>query len=326
MTYLPTILWIDDEVDKLTAVIHDAKAAGITLEPFRTLAEGMDALKTNYERYDAVLLDAKFGATEEDKVFGTENSTLAHLEIAKLSDKKELEVFVLSGLTRDQAVITDAYQKSFKGKVYRKGMEADLDRLWMDLEAAANRQPTVQIRRKYANALAACQTGYLGKQAGDILIGLLQHLENDTLEIKDLNEIRKVVETLVTALRRRGDIPKDITKLNPTANYLGGVSTRTDNKRWCSIDRDSFPQEVGKLLNSLVTTTQVGSHPLYLDWLIREKRSDYWLKASLYQLLSLLEWYTVYKDSGQMAEEYHKQLPPTAAAVQKRNLGQSPRH
>jgi hypothetical protein len=296
---LPKILWIDDEYETLLDVKNQAKLAGFMLVPFRSLNAGMEELETNFTDYQAVLLDAKFYENENDVAAteSTDNAFRAKERILKLSGKKEFEIFVLSGQAKDPEAIDGSFHKSFSN-FYRKGNSADNDQLWKDIAAAVDRQPVVQLRRKYHSAFAVCTEEYISYDVEPILIDLLTDHEKNKLTVDHLNVIRKILEKLGVAINGYNLVPSQLNSLNTIARFLRG--DWANNGRGTPsfrLQRDQFPLEVGKMLSSLVETTQVGSHPLYLDAHIREMKTDYWLQASVYQLLAILEWFKPFVDS-----------------------------
>lgn len=296
---LTNIIWIDDQYDELQDVINEAKLAGFRLNPFRSLRAGMQELETNYANYEAVLLDAKFYENENDVAASesTDNAFRAKERILKLSGKKEFEIFVLSGQAKDPEAIDGSFHKSFTN-FYRKGNAADNEQLWKDIAAAVDRQPIVQLRRKYQSAFAVCTEAYISYDLEPIIIDLLTDHDQNKLTVDHLNAIRKVMEKLGVAINGHNLVPYELESINTIARFLRGEWA--NNGRGTTsfkLQRDEFPLEVGKLLSSLVETTQVGSHPLYLDAHIRNMKTDYWLQASVYQLLAILEWFKPFVDS-----------------------------
>ena len=294
------ILWIDDEYDQLKDVRTDARNAGLSLQPFRSLEAGIQELETNYGSYEAVLLDARFYEQEDDvaSTEDTRNAFAAQQRIHKLAAKKEFQIFVLTGQSNDPNVIDQSFKKSF-GRYYRKGVAADVEQLWKDIRSAAEEQPTVQLRRKYARAFAVCDHQYIDPKLEPILLSLLEDQEGPGLTVDHLNVMRKIIEMLGRAIVDYGYVPSDLDTINTISRVLRGDATSRDRSMpLYRLERKSFPEEVGWLMSSLVNTTQSGSHPLYLDAHLREVESNYWVQASFFQLLALLEWFKSYVDSG----------------------------
>jgi|AntRauTorckE5430_2_1112549.scaffolds.fasta_scaffold00436_3 hypothetical protein len=297
---LINILWIDDQYDILKDEANQAKLAGFRLNPFRSLNAGMQELETNYANYEAVLLDAKFYENEGDVAAteSTDNAFRAKERILKLSGKKEFEIFVLSGQAKDPEAIDGSFHKSFSN-FYQKGNAADNDRLWKDIAVAVDRQPLVQLRRKYCSVFAVCTDAYISDDLEAIIIPLLTDFEDGNLNVDHFNVIRKVVEKLGVAISGYNLVPSELDTINSIARFLcGDWSSKTKNSTSYRLQWNQFPLEVGKMLSSLVQSTQAGSHPDYLDRHIREMKTDYWVRASFFQLLAILEWFKPFVDSS----------------------------
>jgi len=297
---LINILWIDDQYDILKDVVNKGKVKGFRLVPFRSLNAGMQELETNYQRYEAVLLDAKFYENENDvgTPIDTDHAFRAKERILKLAGKKEFEIFVLSGQAKDPEAIDGSFQKSFTN-FYRKGNAADNNKLWKDIAAAVDRQPIVQLRRKYKAIFAVCTEAYISKDLEGIIIPLLTDFEAGKLNVDHLNVIRKVVEKLGDAISGYNLVPQELDTINTIARFLCCEWTSRDKHSTSyRLQWNQFPMEVGKMLSSLVQTTQAGSHPAYLDKHIREMGTDYWVRASFFQLLALLEWFKPFVDTS----------------------------
>ena len=298
---LNRVLWIDDEYDQLQDVINDARNEGILLAPYKSLREGMAELHDNYQLYDAILLDAKFYAREND-VAGTEDTQYvfeAQRQIQKLAAKKEFEIFILSGQAEDPTTIDNSFRKSFPN-FYHKGDNEESDKLWRDLNSAIDRQPIVQLRREYSSVFAVCDDKYVNRDLEINLIDLLSDYKKDGLNVDHLNAMRKIVEHLGEAIVAYGFVPDELDSINNISRVLRGDVTSKDRQasRKYQLEHKSFPNEVGWLMSSLVQTVQSGSHALYLDAHLRTSNSKFWIQAAFFELLALLEWFKAYVDSG----------------------------
>ncbi len=298
---LPKVLWIDDEHGALKSLISQAKMNDIDLVPFKSLQAGLAELEQNYDDYEAVLLDAKFTRADNDdsRMADTEYAFRAKERIIALSRVKLFEIFVLTGKYEDGSTIDSSFRKAFKN-VYRKGMAADNERLFADLQAAIDNQLSYQIRQEFGVAFDACAT-YLQRNSESILLGLLTRYKKGQLEISDLNNIRKVLEALQEKIVESKILPPQVSSLKRIADFLaGGVVSlpfgMDKKKRNQKIARDAFPLAVGKLLVSLTETVHAGSHNGYFETYLHKTPSNYWLVAAVYQLTALLEYFKLYFD------------------------------
>src|SRR6056297_2886532 len=127
---LYNILWIDDEHEELSGIKGRARRNGLLLIPFKSLNGGISELEKNYSLYDGVLLDAKCFENENDSSGSedTEFSILAKDRIIQIP--KKFELFVLTG--QAEAYDDKTYGKVFT-KLYKKGIDEDIQRLFEDL-------------------------------------------------------------------------------------------------------------------------------------------------------------------------------------------------
>ena len=182
------ILWIDDEHEGMSGFKGDAKFNDIQLVPYKSLNEGISELKKNYSIYDGVLLDAKFFENEDD-VRGSEDTDNVHRAKEELSGlPKKFDVFVLTG--QAEAYEDKTFNKAFK-KVYKKGIDEDIERLFVDVKSAANKLQDTQIRHEYNRVFDVCNERYIGETAAHDLLELLNY---NGCETGKFNQIRKKVE------------------------------------------------------------------------------------------------------------------------------------
>lgn len=216
------ILWIDDEHETLTGTKGRAKRNGINLIAFKSLNNGMDELERNYPFYDGVLLDAKFFENEDD-VKGTEDTYNVHRAKERLLQlKKKFKVFVLTG--QAEAYEDNTFKKAFT-KVYKKGSDEEIDRLFSDIKVAAATQEDTQIRHSYKRVFDVCTERYIGELASQDILNLLK-VNDETNIDHHFNTIRKVVEDLFIAFNKFNLLPAEFVTpgvaLNESSKFLAG--------------------------------------------------------------------------------------------------------
>lgn len=209
-TALYNILWIDDEHDGMSGFKGDAKFNGINLIAYKSLNAGMHELECNCSFYDGILLDAKFFENEDD-VRGSEDTYFIHrAKEILLQLKKKFEVFVLTG--QAEAYEDRTFKKSFT-KVYKKGSENDIERLFLDIKSAASQQEDTQIRHKYKRVFEVCTEGYIGEYAAQDILDLLKTEDEFNTE-NHFNSVRKIVEDVFIAFHKFNLLPSEF--VNPT--------------------------------------------------------------------------------------------------------------
>lgn len=295
------ILWIDDEHETLTGTKGRAKRNGIQLVPFKSLNAGMSELERNYPFYDGVLLDAKFFENEDD-IKGSEDTDNVHRAKEQLLQlKKKFEIFVLTG--QAEAYEDSTFNKAFK-KVYKKGSDEDIQRLFEDIKTAAANQQDTQLRHTYKCVFSLCNEKYIGELAGQDILSLLKL--NDGTNIDDhFNKIRKIVEDLFMAFAKFNLLPNEFitpsVSLNEASKFLAGKNSDGaffSEKGYQHQEETHLPKQIAYYLRSILSVTQAGSHRSEIDVFVKSIKTSFLLKSVFFQLLDVLVWFKIYVDSN----------------------------
>lgn len=303
------ILWIDDEHETLTGTKGRAKRNGINLIPFKSLNSGMDELERNYPFYDGVLLDAKFFENEDD-VKGTEDTYNVHRAKERLLQlKKKFEVFVLTG--QAEAYEDKTFKKAFT-KVYKKGSDEEIDRLFSDIKVSAATQEDTQIRHSYKRVFDVCTEKYIGELAGQDILNLLKVNDENNID-NHLNAIRKVVEDLFIAFNKFNLLPAEFVtpgvSLNESSKFLAGKGadgSLFSEKGYQHLEETHLPKQIAYYLRSILSVTQAGSHRSEIDLHVKTIKTPFLLKSVFFQILDVLAWFKMYVDSNPKTENWVK--------------------
>ncbi len=303
------ILWIDDEHETLTGTKGRAKRNGINLIAFKSLNNGMDELERNYPFYDGVLLDAKFFENEDD-VKGTEDTYNVHRAKERLLQlKKKFKVFVLTG--QAEAYEDNTFKKAFT-KVYKKGSDEEIDRLFSDIKVAAATQEDTQIRHSYKRVFDVCTERYIGELASQDILNLLK-VNDETNIDHHFNTIRKVVEDLFIAFNKFNLLPAEFVTpgvaLNESSKFLAGKGSDGSlfsEKGYQHLEETHLSKQIALYLRSILSVTQAGSHRSEIDVHVRTIKTPYLLKSVFFQLLDVLVWFKMYVDSNPKTENWLK--------------------
>jgi cold shock CspA family protein len=295
------ILWIDDEHETLSGTKGRAKRNGINLIPFKSLNSGMNELERNFPFYDGVLLDAKFFENEDD-VKGTEDTYNVHRAKERLLQlKKKFEVFVLTG--QAEAYEDKTFQKAFT-KVYKKGSDEEIDRLFLDIKVAAASQEDTQIRHSCKRVFDVCNEKYIGELAGQDILNLLKVSDETNID-NHFNAIRKVVEDLFIAFNKFNLLPAEFVTpgvaLNESSKFLAGKGSDVSlfsEKGYQHLEETHLPKQIAFYLRSILSVTQAGSHRSDIDLHVKTIKTPYLLKSVFFQLLDVLAWFKMYVDSN----------------------------
>lgn len=301
------ILWIDDEHEALSSTKGRAKRNGINLIPYKSLNGGMTELRVNYHFYDGILLDAKFFENEDD-IQGSEDTYNVHRAKEELLQlKKKFEIFVLTG--QAEAYGDNTFQKAFT-KIYKKGSDEEMDRLFVDIKQAAEKQEDTQLRHAYKRVFDVCTETYIGEYSGQDLLALLK--VNDDMDMDNyFNTIRKVVEDLFKAFSKFRLLPNEFTHrgvaLNESSRFLAGKDSKGNlftEKNYQHLKETHLPHLIARHLKNILDITQAGSHRSDIDAHVRTIRTPFLLKSVLFQLLDILVWFKTYVDSKPKMENW----------------------
>lgn len=306
---LYNVLWIDDEHEALSGTKARAKRNGINLVPFKSLNGGMDELERNYPYYDGVLLDAKFFEDEDDKK-GTEDTYNIHRAKERLLQlRKKFEVFVLTG--QAEAYEDNTFKKSFT-KIYKKGSDAEIDRLFSDIKQAASMQEDTQIRQSYRRVFDVCSEKYIGELAGQDILNLFK-VTDETNNNNHFTIVRKLVEDLFIAFNKFNLLPTEFVKptvaLNEGRKFLTGKNYENiivTEKGYQHLEGTHLPKQIAFNLKCILAITQPGAHRSEVDSFVSLVRTPFLLKSVFYQLLDVLIWFKMHVDSHPKNENWEK--------------------
>ncbi len=301
------ILWIDDEHESLSGTKGRAKRNGINLIPFKSLNNGMTELDRNYPFYDGVLLDAKFFENEDD-VKGSEDTYNVHRAKERLLLlKKKFEVFILTG--QAEAYEDKTFKKAFT-KVYKKGSDDEIDRLFSDIKLAAATQEDTQIRHDYKRVFDVCTEKYIGEFAGQDILYLLK-ITNESEIDKNLSTIRDIIQDILTAFNKFNLLPSEFIfptiSLTESSKFLSGKDKDGifhDVKGYRHLESTHLPLQISTYIRNILAITQPGSHRSEIDNHIRYVRTHYLMKSLLFQLLDIIIWFKLYIDSNPRIENW----------------------
>jgi len=303
------ILWIDDEHETLSGTKGRAKRNGIQLVPFKSLNAGMSELEQNYPFYDGVLLDAKFFENEDD-TRGSEDTDNVHRAKEQLLQlKKKFEIFVLTG--QAEAYEDSTFNKAFK-RVYKKGSDEDIMRLFEDIKNAAVNQQDIQLRYTYKRVFDVCTEKYIGELAGQDILNLLKVTDEINID-NHFNTVRKIVEDLFMAFVKFSLLPSEFimpsVSLNESSKFLAGKShdgTFFTEKGYSHLEATHLPKQIAFYLRSILSVTQAGSHRSEIDLFVKSIKTSYLLKSVFFQLLDVLVWFKMYVESNPPIQNWSK--------------------
>ncbi len=222
-----TILWLDDQHEKMKPFKLQAKQLGIEFICFKSV-DGLDELEKNYKVFDGILLDAKFFEREDDQSGSESVKALARAKERIIQLPKKFTPFVLTG--QSKLFNDDTFNILFP-HYYRKGNDGDVTQLFADLIREADNLEDTQIKHKYRNVFEVFTLGYLPREIGAQVLDLVKYpLPTTRVELKAmLVNIRSIHESCLVKLEEIGVIPDSQASLNDIVRHLSGNKTKENN-------------------------------------------------------------------------------------------------
>jgi hypothetical protein len=253
------------------------------------LNKGISELKKNYTIFDGVLLDAKFFENEDD-IKSSEDTEFVHRAKEQLIQlPKKFEIFVLTA--QAEAFDDKTFNKAFK-KVYRKGIEEDVERLFLDIKSAADQMPDTQIRHEFSRVFEVFTEKYIGSNGNKDLLSILRReniekpFENDNIYFLPL---RQIMEDIFKAFNQFGFLPDIFVKpevaFSESADFLAGKI-----EKGYQLFSPIFPNIIAKYFDNILKVCNPAAHRSEIDAFIRERNSSYSLLSATYQMLDVLLW------------------------------------
>jgi hypothetical protein len=213
---------------------------------------------------------------------------------------------VLTG--QAEAYEDNTYKKIFSN-IYRKGIDRDIEQLFVDIKKAADNQEDTQLRHKHRRVFEACTEEYIGYKTSNDLLQLLKLNDDSDLE-NNLNTVRKIIEDLFISFNRNGLLPdvfvKPSVSLNPSSIFLSGSKNNRDDA-WAQFihnEETHLPAPISSTLRYILAIVQSGSHRSEVDRHLQEVKAPYLFKSILFQLLHIITWYKMYIDRRPKKENW----------------------
>lgn len=269
------VIWIDDEWDKMSQFKNECEVIhNIYLHPFRTQKAGMEALDSNLNRWDAVLLDAKmFDQSEENEVAKLDGLGKAINHINQLPARHRVPYFISTG---QPDLMDNETFKQFFGKFYVK--EKDDLQLINDIKEAVDNSTRFRVKSFYPEAIECLSS--LNNNAKEIIVDILETMHfpdthPDFNPVLYYNQLRQILEWNFRYAIKFGLIPDDCIEskgvnLNQCCCYLSGKNCDIIHKRYGEYrSRNDFdriiPQYIENMIFLVLNLGNINSHTAELD-------------------------------------------------------------
>ncbi|MFV0200144.1 hypothetical protein OBJ99_04715 [Empedobacter falsenii] len=291
------VLWIDDEHKVFQPLKDAAIMENIQLVGYDNAEEGLLELTSNFNHYDAVILDGKFFINKEatntsDNAFGEVAKTLDNLKMKG----KVLPAFIYSGQTNfvlDKHSFVELFKETFQegGKVFNKNNDDDFPLLLEMIKTAVQDNPNSQIRQQYHSVFHAIKGIEALEKHQSTLLDILKEIDSN----QDYTKVRKIIESLFKALSDVHIIPEGFTAekgwINGTSLFISAKHSDYD-----FTDPDFIHSTIRETVYSVLKIVQDASHnegglTYKIDEYSRSYKSGYLYKSIVYGLLEILSYF-----------------------------------
>lgn len=273
------VIWIDDKYKEYFGLIPHAKTEGIAIRPFDLGIDGIEELRTNLTKYDAIILDVKCLYRSHHETDSSANFYLIHKEILRLAIKtgEEIPCFVYSG--QPDYTSNAEFENYLNGeKLYIKGQ--DDKKLLADIKVAADKRLSTQIRHKYLDSVGKLPDTILSE-----MNDILTYVENDITNKPDVfNKMRAVLDWLMVQLNEYGllAVKHNGANLNACSVYLGRKELS-----------EYVPAHIQRSMHSCVEICNNGSHRIDIFNVVQSGQAPFLIRSTVFELLNLLKWYSL---------------------------------
>ncbi len=271
------VLWIDDLYKQFIDFIISAKNnAGIIIKAFEFGADGIEELKSNPIKYDAIILDVKCLYKSHDEVDSSANFYTIERELSEFSHKYgEIPCFVYSA---QPDYISNAEFENYLGKrkLYKKG--PDDEQLLQDIKKAADLRLSTHIRHKYLDYV-----GELPSKIAEEMTEIITYIENDYNNKPDVfPKMRFVINWLMNQLNDYGLLAVEHNGANISACsvYLGKKELE-----------EYVPIHIQRSLHSCVEICNNGSHRIQIFETVQNEQAPFLIRSTVFGLLNILRWF-----------------------------------
>lgn len=298
--YRYRVLWIDD--DPSEEFVNEAFEYSLDIDVKTCLNDGINALNSTDNKYDAIILDANCKITNDEN----EKPSLATLT----DSIHDIDSFCTLGTLIPWFVYTGGGYEGFEDlagrihskrewddrKYYNKPIDRYLlfDKLKIAVEQINSKDWKIWNIYRPVFDVFDNKSPYNSLDAKEkaILLELLMAIElpEESAKSRYLNDLRKLVAgAIMKTLTKMGVIPSTIVELNGKSRHLGDPRFK-----------EAIPIHVQRSFFSIVSICQDGSHtekeaeedkvPAQIDKLVRDGEAPYLLKSLVFELLNILIW------------------------------------
>lgn len=300
------VLWIDDQWDTLDGFIEKAATVyNLSITPYRTSKAGIEAIRSDLDKWDAVILDAK--GLDESENEATDVIGLRKAKDFLLSLSKPIPYFIYTGQT--DYLSSDFFKSAF-GDFYSK--YDGYNKILKAVVEAIEKKVENQIIHNYQDLFSSLESLGISEYTKDTFLDILLPLHYKEKEegfrpVHHYTQLRKVIEYLFRACHRVGLVPdacisNGIINLNQCSLYLAGKVAEKINLRYGEEGDRIIPKHIERIIRSVLELGNTCSHSVEfededeekIEELFRSFKSNNLIYGLTLQLSEAVVWFANY--------------------------------
>ena len=313
------VLWVEDDEKVTKTYPVKAKLLGLQLVPHSCWDDAKVALEREYDRWSAIILDAKCKYHRESADNAVRFLGEALKDISALAQKKGRIIpwYILTGgdesevsdSINDDRMMWDSDWTVAKHKNYYS-KATDRDELYRRIRYRASISPRLQIQKMYRNVFEAIEECNIDIEAYNALEDLLIPIHfPDEIDAKDYNDkfqkARDVLEYIFRSMSTYGILPNWGKQVNLTASSLLLDNMDFKNKDDSPIVTSRariLPKELSRIMKVMVniippfchSDSGIEDNVRKKEYMTSVENSTFLLKSFTLQFCDLILWYRNY--------------------------------
>ncbi len=313
------VLWVEDDPKVTESYPQEAEYYGLELVPFPCWDDAREALERDFDRWSAIILDAKckYHRDSADNAIVFLREALDDISTICENRRRMIPWYVLTG--GDDSEVSDSindkrlkwdkdWTDSRNKKYYSKNV--DNEELYRRIRYHAQKSPRVQIQEMYRIVFEAIEECGIDDEGYNALEDLLVPIHfPDAIEDKDYNDkfekAREVLEYIFRSMSVNGILPDwgKQTNLQWSSCILGGKPA-INKKGEVAIQSNKriLPEALAKIVKAMVNVippfchSDGGSKDVVSkkDYMTSVDSSTFLLKSYALQLCDFVLWYRNY--------------------------------
>lgn len=316
---LKQVLWVEDDTSIIPQFIEDAENSGLELVPYCCWDDAKKALENDYDRWSAIILDAKCkhhrDSADSAVVFLRE--ALKDISVLAVTKDRTIPWYVLTG--GDTTEVSDSinderlkwdkdWTDSTNKKYYSKNTDTEM--LYDRIKYHAQVSPRLQIQKMYRNVFEAIEDCKIDDEAYNALEDLLLPIHfPDEIDAKDYNDkfqkARDVLEYVFRSMSAFEILPdwgKQV-NLSASSHLLAGKDfTKKDGSVIVKSNATILPKELSRIMRAMVniippfchSDSGVEDNVSKKEYMNSVENSTFLLKSFALQFCDLILWYRNY--------------------------------